>query len=73
LSAKSTADLRGGYSHHEEKSMERICDDCGADWWDVYIDVNNHPYYAICAACHQCEYILDESGIFLYRIYSNID
>ncbi len=72
LSAKSTAELKG-HSHVETKSMDHFCEDCGANSWEVYIDVNNHPYYAICAACHQCEYILDEDGNFLFRIYSDRD
>ena len=65
LSAKSTAELRG-YSHVETKSMDYFCPNCTRDIWDVYIDVNNHPYYAICSHCYGSQFILDEEGNFLF-------
>ena len=67
LSAKSTAELRG-YSHVETKSMDHVCECCKGDLWNVYIDVNNHPYYAICALCGGVQYVLDEEGNFLFTV-----
>lgn len=51
--------------------MGFVCEECASDSWLLMYDILGYPCYAMCDACKQVEYLLDENGDPIQRIDSN--